>query len=248
MRGAELERAVEQALALVRLDGVARRHPRELSGGQRQRVALARAVVFGPGLLLLDEALGALDRRLREALQHEIRRIHRELGVTCVHITHDQEEALSMSDRVAVMREGRIEQVGRPRELYEEPASLFVARFVGDANVITGRYDAAAGPVVAGEGITSPLPELAWASSGAPVAVVVRPERVRLSEPDARQVGAGTVRQVAYLGPVRELVVEIDGGASLLVSQPGAGDSPVDVGSRVGVSWEADDVVAFAPE
>lgn len=138
--------------------------------------------------------------------------------------------------------------MGRPRELYEEPASLFVARFVGDANVITGRYDAAGGPVVAGEGIASPLPEPAWASSGASVTVVVRPERVRLSEPGGRQVGAGTVREVAYLGAVRELVVEIDGGASLLVSQPAAGDSPVEVGSSVGVSWEADDVVAFAGE
>ncbi len=139
---AEIDRRVAATLALVDLDGYEGRFPRQLSGGQQQRVALARAIVFGPQLLLLDEPFGALDRKLREAMQLEVRRLQRHLGLTTVFITHDQEEALILSDRIAVMNRGRIQQVALPRELYERPANAFVADFVGESNLLFGRIAA----------------------------------------------------------------------------------------------------------
>ena len=141
----EAERLIDEALAMVRLEGYADRFPRQLSGGQQQRVALARALVFKPRLLLMDEPLGALDKKLREWLQLEIKRIHRELGVTFIYVTHDQEEALVLSDRIAVMSNGRIEQVGTAVDLYERPATQFVAEFIGESNVFRGTVSGAAG-------------------------------------------------------------------------------------------------------
>ena len=138
MKPAEIDRRVGEALALVRLSGLEERYPRELSGGQQQRVALARAAVYEPPLLLMDEPLSALDRNLREEMRGEIRRLHHDLGTSFLYVTHDQEEALSMSDRVLVMRDGLVEQVGTPRELYERPKTLFVARFLGDSNLLRG--------------------------------------------------------------------------------------------------------------
>src|SRR5262249_20623744 len=138
MRGAardDMRKRVGAALELVRLSGLAARMPRQLSGGQQQRVALARALVFNPGILLMDEPLGALDKKLREQMQLELKRIHRELSVTVIYVTHDQEEALTMSDRVALINDGRIEQLGRAEELYERPASRFVAEFIGESNL-----------------------------------------------------------------------------------------------------------------
>jgi ABC-type Fe3+/spermidine/putrescine transport system ATPase subunit len=139
---AEIDRRVAATLALVDLAGYEGRLPRQLSGGQQQRVALARAIVFDPQLLLLDEPFGALDRKLREAMQLEVRRLQRRLGLTTVFITHDQEEALILSDRIAVMNHGRIQQAGAPRELYERPANAFVADFVGESNLLFGRIAA----------------------------------------------------------------------------------------------------------
>src|SRR5205823_448988 len=133
---AEIDQRVRRALELVDLEGYDTRLPRQLSGGQQQRVALARAIVFGPRLLLLDEPFGALDRKLREAMQLEVRRLQRRLGLTTVFITHDQEEALVLSDRIAVMNRGRLQQVALPRELYERPANAFVADFVGESNLL----------------------------------------------------------------------------------------------------------------
>jgi putative spermidine/putrescine transport system ATP-binding protein len=142
MRGlakAEIARLVDEALALVKLPDHGDRLPRQLSGGQQQRVALARAMVYRPALLLMDEPLGALDKKLREQLQLEIKRVHRERGISVLYVTHDQEEALTMSDRIAVFNRGRIEQIGTPEELYDRPATRFVASFIGDTNFLSGR-------------------------------------------------------------------------------------------------------------
>src|SRR5204863_4475218 len=141
----EVARRVAEALALVRLAGFDRRRPAQLSGGQRQRVALARAIVNLPTLLLLDEPLGALDLKLRREMQVELKRIQQEVGITFVYVTHDQDEALSMSDRLAVMNDGRLEQEGRPQEIYEQPATRFVAGFIGTSNLLTGRVSRVAG-------------------------------------------------------------------------------------------------------
>jgi ABC-type Fe3+/spermidine/putrescine transport system ATPase subunit len=142
---AEIKKRVADALELVKLGGYGDRYPRQLSGGQQQRVALARAVVFEPRLLLMDEPLGALDRKLRESLQLEIIRVSRELGATVLYVTHDQEEALVMSDRIAIFSAGRIEQLGSGEDLYDRPASLFVADFIGESNILRGRYEADGG-------------------------------------------------------------------------------------------------------
>jgi putative spermidine/putrescine transport system ATP-binding protein len=160
----EIAREVDHALALVGLEGLGSRYPRELSGGQQQRVALARAIVFHPRVLLMDEPLGALDKRLRESLQLEFKRIHQELGITFVYVTHDQTEALVMSDRIAVFNRGQIEQVGTAEELYERPATLFVAGFLGDSNVLPGRVTERGGvPRLASERYELVLPQTAEA-------------------------------------------------------------------------------------
>jgi putative spermidine/putrescine transport system ATP-binding protein len=222
----ERRRRAEEALAGVRLEGYAARKPHQLSGGQRQRVALARALVNRPTVLLLDEPLGALDLKLRREMQLELKEIQRDVGITFVFVTHDQEEALSMSDRVAVFNEGRVEQVATPVELYERPASSFVAGFVGTSNRIGGQ---AARSVLGVDG------EFA-----------VRPEKLRLAAPGAApasdEVAApGIVREVVYLGPSTHTIVELEAGPRLTVSRPNSGASAHDSleasGARVSVVW-----------
>ncbi|WP_113704874.1 ABC transporter ATP-binding protein [Nonomuraea lactucae] len=224
-RSERRERALA-ALGSVRLDGFERRRPSQLSGGQRQRVALARALVNRPRVLLLDEPLGALDLKLREEMQVELKSIQREVGITFLFVTHDQEEALTMSDRVAVFDQGRIEQVGTPAEVYERPATPFVASFVGTSNLISG--DAA--HAVLGKGGT----------------YSVRPEKLRLSDLDAA-VGAdehsatGTVAEVVYAGPATRFVVDLDVGGRLVALQQNLQVSSMEVtelrGSRVRLVW-----------
>jgi ABC-type Fe3+/spermidine/putrescine transport system ATPase subunit len=195
---AEIEERVRSALALVRLDPetFARRSPRQLSGGQRQRVALARALVLEPPVLLLDEPLGALDRKLRKQMQVELRALNRELGMTFLYVTHDQEEALTMSDRVAVMADARIVQIGAPADVYERPRNAFVAGFLGEANV----FEAEGG------------------------LVAVRPERMELLPPGDARIGSGTVtrpgevREIVYLGDRVHALVRLDSGQEVLVS------------------------------
>jgi putative spermidine/putrescine transport system ATP-binding protein len=189
MRGiskAASRRLVDEALSLVRLEGLGDRYPRQLSGGQQQRVAFARAIVFKPRLLLMDEPLGALDKKLREALQLEIKSLHTDLGITIVHVTHDQEEALVLSDRIALFRKGRVEQLGTATELYERPASVFVADFIGESNVFHGRIEQVGGDWHVQSGYLklrcTPTAGAAW-SSGEAVAVVARPEKIRLRDP-----------------------------------------------------------------
>jgi putative spermidine/putrescine transport system ATP-binding protein len=182
MRGfprAQMQSRADEILALVGLSRFADRYPRELSGGQQQRVALARGLVFNPDVLLLDEPLGALDKNLREQMQVEIKRIHREVGITMIYVTHDQTEAMTMSDRVAVFRNGRIEQVGSPLDVYNMPVNRFVGEFIGDSNFFAGRIDAARPGVVELSGIG---PVRIAGAAGAPtgeVDLMIRPERLR---------------------------------------------------------------------
>jgi putative spermidine/putrescine transport system ATP-binding protein len=178
---AEIKARAEKMLALVGLGRFAERYPRELSGGQQQRVALARGLVFNPDVLLLDEPLGALDKNLREQMQVEIKRIHREVGITMIYVTHDQTEAMTMSDRVAVFHNGRLEQIGAPLEIYRRPSSRFVGEFIGDSNFLAGRIDPARPGWVdlSGLGPVRIAPKHAAASAG-DVDVMIRPERLRL--------------------------------------------------------------------
>jgi spermidine/putrescine ABC transporter ATP-binding subunit len=185
---AERSQMVQEVLELVRLPGYGSRYPRQLSGGQQQRVALARAMVFRPRLLLMDEPLGALDKQLRESLQLEMRRLHAELGITFIYVTHDQEEALTMSDRIAVMNEGRIAQLGRPEELYDRPTSRFVASFLGESNFLPGIVQGVQGNTVVAQcggrmvhAVASHRPE-----KGAHVMLTMRPERMRFADEPER--------------------------------------------------------------
>jgi putative spermidine/putrescine transport system ATP-binding protein len=236
---------VADALALVRLDAHGGRRPGQLSGGQRQRVALARALVNHPRVLLLDEPLGALDLKLRQELQSELKRIQREVGITFVYVTHDQDEALSMSDRIAVMDAGRVVQIGTPREVYDEPSSRFVAGFVGVSNLLEL-------PVAGGEDgmtrLTLGPDDRVLVPGDVPgeVAVVtVRPERIRLlGARDAAGgedcVAAGILRETLFAGPTTRLIVDLDGGGSLVVVRPNVqtGESEAEgAGARVVLAW-----------
>jgi putative spermidine/putrescine transport system ATP-binding protein len=231
----ERRRRGEEALAAVRLEGYGARRPHQLSGGQRQRVALARALVNRPKVLLLDEPLGALDLKLRQEMQLELKQIQRDVGITFVFVTHDQEEALSMSDRVAVFNEGRVEQVATPVELYESPASPFVAGFVGTSNRISG--------------------EAARAVVGRDGEFAVRPEKLRVTAPDPalepdELAAPGRVREVVYLGPSTHAIVELDAGPRLTVSRPNSGAAagpPLEVSDRpVAVVFHRDSLISLS--
>ncbi|MGH3387357.1 MAG: ABC transporter ATP-binding protein [Actinomadura sp.] len=223
VRGAELDRRVREALDVVELGHLAGRRPAQLSGGQQQRVALARAIVFRPPVLLMDEPLGALDRRLREQLQLEIKRLHHELGITFLFVTHDQEEALTMSDRIALLRDGRIVQVGTPQDLYERPATRYVAEFVGESNVLPG-------------------PDTG-------TAVLVRPEHVLLSAggerpPAGHDARAAVVREVVYLGSGLRVEAALDDGRHLVARVAAAGGGTLCPGDPVTAHWHPDRTVA----
>ncbi len=223
----DITRKVGEMLEIVDLGGRGERRPRELSGGQQQRVALARALVNRPRALLLDEPLGALDLKLRQAMQVELKRIQREVGITFVYVTHDQNEALTMSDRIAVMNEGRIEQLGSPREIYEHPRSRFVAGFIGTSNLLTGTVSrVAAGQAVIevsdAERIVVPLREGLTASPGSPLELTVRPEKIELSAAPPASGGCalrGTVTEVVYLGTSTNFAVTTTTGADMVVFQ-----------------------------
>jgi len=224
---AEREKRVGEALEMVRLTGYERRRPSQLSGGQRQRVALARALVNRPRVLLLDEPLGALDLKLREEMQIELKAIQQEVGITFIYVTHDQEEALTMSDRLAVFNRGRIEQIGTPAGVYERPATPFVAGFVGTSNLLSG---AAAEAIVGRSGIFT-----------------VRPEKIRMAEPDdpveADETSAlGHIRTVVYLGPDTRYLVGLEAGADLLVTQQNLTTSSMEAlsaqGRHVRLIWK----------
>jgi len=234
----EVRRRVTEALALVELEGREKRKPRQLSGGQQQRVALARALVNRPRALLLDEPLGALDLKLRQAMQLELKRIQREVGITFVYVTHDQEEALTMSDRLVVMNAGRIEQLGSPRELYERPATRFVSNFIGTSNILTGRLERrgdtwALGGLGPDERVL--VADAGDAQSGQEVELAVRPEKMVLrSEQDPPPSGQCALRarvtEVVYLGTSTQYRTVTDAGQAVAVYRQNASTTPgVDV-------------------
>lgn len=221
----EIDERVEAALEMVQMSDFAARRPAQLSGGQRQRVALARAIINEPQVLLLDEPLGALDLKLRQEMQVELKRIQRQIGITFIYVTHDQEEALTMSDRLAVFRSGRIEQIGPPSEVYERPATEFVASFVGTSNVIEAPYGRA----------------------------VLRPEKIEMSTgplTEGRTGAEGRVIDVAYLGMVTRFRVQLDDDTTMTVArQNSSGGSPMNAvapESRVTLSWDLNDAFPLA--
>jgi putative spermidine/putrescine transport system ATP-binding protein len=251
MRGVPRQRIqerVDEALRLVKLDAFGDRYPRALSGGQQQRIALARAVVFEPLVLLMDEPLGALDRKLREALQVEIMHVSRQIGATVLYVTHDQEEALVMSDRIAIFSRGRIEQLGSGEDLYERPASLFVADFIGTSNILRGRFerDGDAGGWLRGPSsrlrVSPAAVDGASLDGGAAAALVVRPERTRILDPqeppppDSNVLDA-TVDAVLYLGSESKYGLRLADGQTAAVRVPR---------DRVGRSWERGEAVRLA--
>jgi spermidine/putrescine transport system ATP-binding protein len=226
---------VSRALAMVNLAGYERRSPTTLSGGEQQRVALARAIVPGPRVLLLDEPLGALDLKLRKGLQEELRRLQRELKMTFLYVTHDQEEALAMSDRIAVMNQGRIEQVAPPEEIYERPATRFVAGFVGTANFFEGTGD---GKVVrTADGLSIEAP------ATGPVTLVVRPEKMRVNGGPGIPV---RVEEVLYQGSSTSIILRAGERKILVEDANDDAPAPVRVGESTTVSWRPEDVRILA--
>ena len=244
----QIAERVAAVLAMVQLDGLSGRRIPELSGGQQQRVALARAIVIAPDLLLMDEPLGALDRQLRKHVQLEIRRLHRQIGGTTIYVTHDQEEALVMADRVGIMRAGRIEQIGTPQELYRAPRNTFVAGFLGESNLLSGTVASRVG-----EAATLALPALgreltgrctAPLAPGAAAAALIRPEATRLA-PDGRL--RGRVAEVVYLGEIFATRVTLASGQEMW-SRSFASSPPPAEGSETGITFSPDDVLVIADD
>jgi spermidine/putrescine ABC transporter ATP-binding subunit len=252
----EIRRRVGAALDLVRLGGYGERLPGQLSGGQQQRVALARALVFEPSVLLMDEPLGALDKALRQTMQTEIKAIQRALGITTVYVTHDQEEALTLSDRIAVVHHGRIEQEGRPDDIYERPRSRFVADFMGATNALSVTLPDA-GPDAAlartSTGLRIAVRPDHGGKPGATALVVIRPERVRLARPGAARPWSptGQIVDVTYIGGSLRYRLQLDSSDTLTALQPNlgaAGAGAFGQGDRVAVWWEPEDTWLIAED
>jgi putative spermidine/putrescine transport system ATP-binding protein len=248
---AERERRVNRALDMVKMSDFAHRYPSELSGGQQQRVALARAIVFDPPLLLMDEPLGALDKKLREWLQLEIKRIHRELGTTFVYVTHDQEEALVLSDRIAVFNRGRIEQIGTGRQLYDEPATLFVGRFIGDSSVLRGetRSDATGTALRIGDETVTVAGRVA---SGASPVILLRPEKLAIRSlgqlaQHAPNKLSGTISEAIYLGSGSKYEVSLADGSTVMVRSP-LSRQGFAIGDPVELSFRGEDAKLLADD
>ncbi len=253
MNRSDASERVKRALSMVQLDAFSHRYPAQLSGGQQQRVALARALVFEPQLVLMDEPLGALDKQLREHMQMEIKHIHERLGVTVVYVTHDQGEALTMSDRVAVFHQGEIQQIAPPRELYEFPRNTFVANFIGENNRLGGKLlsregDRCTVALARGEKVEALAVNVG--EPGEPVTLSIRPERVRLngtSENCANRF-SGRVVEFIYLGDHVRIRLEVCGNADFFVKQPIAElDPSLAVGDVLPLGWHVEHVRALDP-
>ena len=242
---AAVGRTVARCLEIVRLSHLAGRYPSQLSGGQQQRVALARALAVEPQVLLLDEPLSALDANLRETMQVELKRIQEELGVTTIYVTHDQHEALGLSDRVAVMSEGVVHQVGTPQEIYRSPRRRFVAEFIGRVNLIPGSYDPADTEFVADAGRFAVPPDEAGRAGG-PMFLAVRPEALRLgAAPPGTNAISGTVAKLKYLGTGFQYLVMIPSGLVLTI-EDGGQNVKAKPGDIVHAWWDAHDAVLVA--
>ena len=249
---AEIAAKVARALSMVRLDGLADRRPQQLSGGQQQRVAVARALVFEPRLVLLDEPLGALDRQLREQMQYELKHLHARLGVTMVYVTHDQIEAMTMSDRVAVFSAGQLRQVAPPRQLYEAPESLFVAQFLGESNTLLGTVasrDGAQCAVTLTGGAKVIATAVGACTAGTAVNVALRPEKIVLGRAAASCANRfpATLLEVSFLGDQLRLRLGTLGREDVVVKLPnGAGQETLEQGAALEIGWRAEDCRALA--
>ncbi len=247
--GAETRARVDEALELVRLTGFDRRYPAQLSGGQQQRVALARAIVFRPPVLLMDEPMSALDKRLRDEMQYELRSLQQKLGITTIAVTHDQTEALVMSDTVVVLNKGAIEQIGAPHEVYRRPRTEFVATFVGESNILRGTLVERDGQnwldVDGAPRLRLPAETATGGAmtAGRPVTYVIRPESISLGESgDAAVRAGGTVVEVSFVGDVQRLRVDLGWGRPLIAKIPNRKGLPVPrTGDAIDVSWHPDD-------
>jgi spermidine/putrescine transport system ATP-binding protein len=244
VKGEELRQRVTEACAMVQLEGFEKRKPNALSGGQQQRVALARALVNRPKVLLLDEPLGALDLKLRKEMQLELKSLQHEVGITFVYVTHDQEEALTMSDRIAVMNEGKVQQVADPTTLYELPRNRFVANFIGQTNVFSGTVESVSGDRVTlrtrgGARIEATSHEGIEVEVGAQAQSTVRPEKVRFGSAGDNVVSA-EIRQIVYLGVSTQYIAELSDGGALVLHQQNIHDAagPA-IGDEVSVAWDA---------
>jgi putative spermidine/putrescine transport system ATP-binding protein len=256
MRGLEkqtIARKVKAALAMVELSGLEDRYPGQLSGGQQQRVALARAIVIEPRVLLCDEPLGALDKKLRQQMQFELKQLQKNLGLTLVFVTHDQEEALAMSDRIAVMNGGRVEQIGTPVEIYDQPETRFVADFIGDTNIFRGeRVTNATVPSLAvGNGLTLTLPSSAPIGTGV-LSVALRPEKIGLSpagdpgRATAEACARGVIENTNFLGGAVLYRIALESGHHILAQQPNAGAVRLFApGNTVMLDWKPTDLVVL---
>lgn len=241
----EIQAKVKEMLELVQLGEYGSRMPAELSGGQRQRVAIARALAVQPQILLLDEPLGALDLQLRRQMQFELKRLQKQLGITFLYITHDQEEALNMSDRIAVMRQGRFEQIGTPNEIYDSPKTAYVAKFVGEANILKGKVTQS-GEVVCVEtpaGTALAICKRCGAAEGNSVSIAVRSENVSFApyQPD-KQGLAAVIREKTFAGGMLRIVLELNDGQTLIASRHGI-DLPAQVGDKMTVFWNAEQAI-----
>ena len=236
----EIAKRVAEALALVKLDGFGGRRPNQLSGGQRQRVALARALVIRPTMLLLDEPLSNLDLKLREEMRTEISSLQRRLGIATVFVTHDQGEALTMSDRIAVMRDGKIEQLGSPAEIYERPATRFVAGFIGSINMVSARIDGAEGGLMRLATPAGPArARIDGAAEGSAVTLTIRPERLKLATgtaPDGTVAWPARVERVVYTGARLEVQLALADGSAAMAEATNDGSAAFDAGQTV-TAW-----------
>lgn len=246
LASAEIARRVKDALALVHLENLASRYPRELSGGQQQRVGLARALTVRPRLILLDEPLSSLDAKLRREMALEIRRIQKEVGITALYVTHDQEEAMTLSDRIVLMNGGRIEQQGTPEDVYSRPATEFAAGFIGEASFVTARVvetDQKRTMVVIGSAAPIPVSPREGVAVGDRLRLCVRPDRVRL-EPRGGQLAGELPARLearAFLGTVNRLVLRLEDGSEILAVNPAAESPAATPGEMLGLHVEADD-------
>jgi putative spermidine/putrescine transport system ATP-binding protein len=233
---------VDEMLRLVKLETLAARLPRHLSGGQQQRVALARALAIQPRLLLLDEPLSNLDAALRLEMAREIRLLQRDRGITTVMVTHDQAEAMALADRLVVMREGRVQQIGQPEDLYQRPANPFVAGFIGGSNILSGQLDSDR-LILAGGGVIA----LARHTGRGPATLAIRPESIRLAPAERAGSIAGEIELCTYLGAVIEHVVRVDNQTEIIVRSSALGPDArrYDAGSRVSLNWAAEDERLF---